>query len=152
MIGDLGQVLVETFLFGRDEVEFLFDVYSGFFGLIFSYFILWYRVAIGLDMGGDDVTMRVAGVVMAIDQVRLSFEAELFHVRAGDGLHFFVGELVRGVEIQADVLAGGHSFVELLSSFEAEHFIFPGELVHVLQEVFGQDAFGLVEGYFLLVV
>src|SRR5207302_11196864 len=48
--------------------------------------------------------------------------------------------------------AGRQYFVELLSSFEAEYFVLPGELVDVLQEVACKDAFGLVEGHFLLVV
>ena len=50
------------------------------------------------------------------------------------------------------MLAGRHSFIELQSSFEAMYFIFQGELVYVLQEVFRQDAFCLAEGHLLLIV
>jgi hypothetical protein len=82
-------------------------------------------------MCGDDVTVGVTGIVMSVDEVRFSFEAKLFHVAVGDGLHFFVGEGIGGIEVQGNMLTSRHSFVELLSSFKTKCFILPGEPVGV---------------------
>jgi hypothetical protein len=98
------------------------------------------------------MAVRVACVVVAVDEIGLVFEAYFFHISVGDELHFFVGELVGGVEVEGDVLAGCDGFVEFHAMLETVELFGIGELVRVFQVVGSGEAFGSTLCEFLFIV
>jgi len=140
------------FLFGGDEVEFGFDALAGFFGLFAADVVELDRAAVAADVGGHDMAVGVAGVVVAVDEIGLLAEAYFFHVPSGDGLHLLVGQLVAGVEVEGDVLAGRDPVVELHASLEAAELFVEAEVGGFFQEVGGGEELGAALGDLLFVV
>ena len=142
------------FLFcrGGDELEFGFDVLAGFFGLFAADVVEFDRGTVVADMGGYDVAVGVAGVVMAVHEIGLFAEAYLLHVALGDGLHLIVGELVGGVKVEGNMLGGFDPFVELHASFEGVELVSEAEARCIFQEVGGDKELGLSLCNFLFVI
>jgi hypothetical protein len=59
--------------------------------------------ATGFDIGRDDVDMRMPGVFVPVDQVRLIFKANALHVILGNGLQRFSWQSFTVREVQGDV-------------------------------------------------
>lgn len=76
-------------------------------------FVVVDTAAVAADVGGNDVHVGVAGVVMAVGEPGLVFEVDVFHEFCGDGDHFFVGNFIIGVEVKGDMDGVGFgAFVE----------------------------------------
>jgi len=88
---------------GWDQMELLLDGFAGGLGEIYTHAVGVDAAAVGPDQRGNDVNMRVVGVVMAVDQIGLIVHLEAMHIVVGDGHQLLVGERFPGRKVQRGV-------------------------------------------------
>lgn len=87
-----GKMLVLPTLPGRYQLELGFDGFAGGLGQIDTHAVGVDAAAVEPDQRGDDMNMRVIGVVMTVDQVGLIVHFQTLHIAVDDGRQFLVGE------------------------------------------------------------
>lgn len=88
---------------GGDKAEFFFDGFSGGGRKAATHLKVVDASSVGLDQGGNDVEVGMAGVGVAVDEVGLGLHPEAFHIAVGDGAHLVVGKGFAGGEVEGDV-------------------------------------------------
>jgi hypothetical protein len=140
-------------LLGRDQLELGFDGFAGGLGQIDTHAVRVDAAAVGPDQRGNDMNMRVVGVVMPVDQVGLIVHFQALHIAVGDGGQLLVGEHFPGRKVQRGVKHFQlRTAVQFVQTMEPAEFIVVCQTFFALQEIACMNALGPALCYFFFVV
>src|SRR5580658_8612608 len=135
------------------QLKFLFDFLAGLFGLIAADIVQLDPGAILSDIGGDQMDVRVAGVVVLVDEVGLIAKPDLLHIGIGDFPELFYRYLLGRMKIQRDMDAVYFGIlIEGGQLFEPPNFVRKPKHFRVLSVVRRMDEYRLFLLQFILVI